>query len=537
MPNYDFSQLSAFDFEMLVHGLLEKELGCRIEAFKSGRDRGIDLRYSCPWLGTKTVIQCKHYVGSGFSKLLSNLKKDEAPKVLALTPDRYMLVTSVGLTPDNKDEILSVFEPYIGSTDDIIGQTEINQLLEKHPDIEQKNFKLWLTSKAVLDRAIHNAEHCQTEFAIEKVTKRLPLYVQNDCYPRATEILSKTNVVIISGEPGIGKTTLADMIMFSFLSEGYTPVIIKSDLKEGRSLYNKGEKQIFYYDDFLGQTFLRERHGFLLRNEDASLIDFVEMIHFSPNAKLIMTTREHILSNALLGSERLRRSPLLDHRCIMQIADYGRPARARILYNHIYFSDLPESYKRALIDDNFYDEILRHRNFNPRLIEWLSSYRRIRETEPSKYREFILGILQNPQEIWHEAFQRQISDYARSVLLALFTFGGKAAVNILRIAWKNLSEFEARKYNYPLSPDGYESALKEVEGSFVAITKGMVEFLNPSIKDFITGELIASPERLSDLVQTSLRFEQLVTLWRWSLQSKSTSSREVSIPSPAAAWL
>jgi hypothetical protein len=78
MPNYDFSQLSAFDFEMLMHGLLEKEWGCQIEAFKSGRDRGIDLRCSCPWLGTKTVIQCKHYVGSGFSKLLSHLKKDEA---------------------------------------------------------------------------------------------------------------------------------------------------------------------------------------------------------------------------------------------------------------------------------------------------------------------------------------------------------------------------------------------------------------------------------------------------------------------------
>ncbi len=527
MPNYDFSQLSACDFEMLVHGLLEKEWGCRLEAFKSGRDRGIDLRYSCPRLGWKMIIQCKHYVGSGFRKLLGHLKKDEAPKVSALAPDRYVLVTSVGLTPHNKDEILKAFEPYIGSTADIIGQTEINQLLEKHPVIEQKNFKLWLTSKAVLDRVLHNAELCQTEFAVEKVIKKLPLYVQNDCYPRATEILSKNNVVIISGEPGIGKTTLADMILYSYLSEGYTPVIIKSDLKEGRSLYNKGEKQIFYYDDFLGQTFLRERHGFLLRNEDASLVDFVEMIQASPNAKLIMTTREHILSIALLDSERLRRSPLVDHRCILQVADYGRSARARILYNHIFFSELPESYRRALIGDNFYEKILGHRNFNPRLIEWLSSYRRIRETQPGKYREFILGILENPQEIWHEAFQRQISDYARSVLLALFTFGGKAGVAVLQPAWKGLSDFEARKYNYPLSRDGYKAALKEVEGSFVTIAKRSVEFLNPSIKDFISGELIASPERLSDLVQASVSFEQLVTLWRWSRQSNASGARAI----------
>jgi hypothetical protein len=251
------------------------------------------------------------------------------------------------------------------------------------------------------------------------------------------------------------------------------------------------------------------------------------MIKISPNAKLITTTREHILSNALLGSERLRRSPIIDYRCILHIADYGRPARASILYNHIFFSELPESYRNALICDNFYEHILRHRNFNPRLIEWLSLHRRINTIEPSKYREFILGILENPQEIWHEAFQRQISDYARSLLLALFTFGKETGVGALGLAWKRLSDFEARKYNYSLCRDGYEVVLKEVEGSFVNITKGSVEFLNPSIKDFISGEIITNLERLSDLVQASLRFEQLVTLWRWSRQLKASGPRVI----------
>src|SRR5271166_114739 len=139
MPDYDFSQLSAFDFEMLVHGLLKKEWGrsfegCSLEAFKSGRDRGIDLRYCCPRFGSKTIIQCKHYVRSPFSKLLSHLKNEEAPKVSALAPDRYVLVTSLGLTPDNKDAIRKVFDPFIKSTGDIIGQTEVNQLLDlTHP--------------------------------------------------------------------------------------------------------------------------------------------------------------------------------------------------------------------------------------------------------------------------------------------------------------------------------------------------------------------------------------------------------------------
>ena len=520
MPNYDFAQLSAFDFEMLVHGLLGKEWRRRLEAFKSGRDRGIDLRYSCPQLEWSVIIQCKHYARSTFSKLRSHLKNDEMPKVRALTPDRYVLVTSLGLTPDNKEDIMRDCSPYIRATGDIIGNTELNQLLEAHPDIEQSNFKLWLTSKAVLDRVLHNAELCQTDFIVEKIIRKLPLYVQNDCYPRAVEILENNNIVIISGEPGIGKTILAEMILYTGLSNGYLPVVIRSDLREGRTFYNKGLKQLFYYDDFLGQTFLRERYGFLLRNEDSSLVDFLEMINELQKAKLVMTTREHILSNALLGSERLRRSPLLDHKCVLQINDYSHSARARILYNHIYFSELPEDYRKVLIDEKFYEKIIEHRNFNPRLIEWLSSYRRVREIEPENFRAFIMGIMSNPQEIWHEAFQRQISDYARAVLLALFTFGGKVELHALEPGWSQLSSFEARKYNYPLSREGFEGALKEIEGSFVTITKGSVEFLNPSVKDFISGEIIARAERLSDLVQTSQRFEQLVTLWRWSRQSE-----------------
>jgi restriction endonuclease len=93
MPRYDFSQLSPFDFEMLVAGLLQKEWGCRLEAFKSGRDQGIDLRYAHLFTDKKIIVQCKHYVKSGFSTLLSHLKQEENLKFEVLSPARYVLVT------------------------------------------------------------------------------------------------------------------------------------------------------------------------------------------------------------------------------------------------------------------------------------------------------------------------------------------------------------------------------------------------------------------------------------------------------------
>lgn len=76
MPRYDFRSLSSQDFEELSRDLLQAEWNVALEAFKTGRDGGIDLRYAPAERG-KTIIQCKHYIESGFAKLLSHLQDNE----------------------------------------------------------------------------------------------------------------------------------------------------------------------------------------------------------------------------------------------------------------------------------------------------------------------------------------------------------------------------------------------------------------------------------------------------------------------------
>jgi hypothetical protein len=97
MLRYDFTSLSSQDFEELVRDLLQAEWKVALEAFKSGRDKGIDLRYS-PAHGGRTIIQCKHYVRSGFNKLLADLTMGERPKIELLRPARYVVATSVALS-------------------------------------------------------------------------------------------------------------------------------------------------------------------------------------------------------------------------------------------------------------------------------------------------------------------------------------------------------------------------------------------------------------------------------------------------------
>ena len=88
MPNYSFTTLSPKEFENLSHDLLQAELGIRLETFTSGRDDGIDGRWSNGLIET-IIIQCKHYAGSGYRKLLRSLLT-EAKKIKSQKQLRYI---------------------------------------------------------------------------------------------------------------------------------------------------------------------------------------------------------------------------------------------------------------------------------------------------------------------------------------------------------------------------------------------------------------------------------------------------------------
>jgi hypothetical protein len=513
MPKYDFTSLSSQDFEELVRDLLQEQWGIPLEAFRAGRDRGIDLRYA-PAFGGTTIVQCKHFAVSGYSKVLTNLRVQESPKITLLNPERYVVATSVALTPANKDEIVVALAPYVKSTGDVIGADDIEGLLARYPEVEPRNFKLWLTSTEVIERVLHNAELCQTDFEIDRIRRKLPLFVQNVAYPRAMQLLDNTRIVIISGAPGIGKTTLAEMLLYAHMEQGYEPVKIQGEIIEGRRLFKPKAKRIFYYDDFLGQTFLGDRKEYLGRNEDVAIVNFMEMVQQSQYSRFVLTTREHILRNAIQLSEKLAQSPVLNHHCILELRDYTVGQRARILYNHLYFSDLPQTYKEAILEDNFFLHIIRHGHFNPRLIEWLSSRARVAAVSASSYQAYISDLLKNPQGIWTHAFRNQISEPARALLFTVYSLSEYSTDALdLEFPFKSLRRHQSAKYHWSTAPREFRDALEEMDGAFLSYYSGAVGFLNPSIREFIGSLIAKEPEVVRDIIESSPRFKQIERLW------------------------
>lgn len=150
MPDFDFKSLSPTEFEHLARDLLQAEWGVTLETFMEGRDGGIDNRVFTADGGT-TVVQAKHYARSGYSKLLAALRK-EADKVERLAPDRYVVVTSVELSPHRKSEVAALFGPTRDG--DVYGRNDLNNLLGLHPEVEKRHLALWMPSTAILEEVL-----------------------------------------------------------------------------------------------------------------------------------------------------------------------------------------------------------------------------------------------------------------------------------------------------------------------------------------------------------------------------------------------
>lgn len=510
MPNYDFQSLSSYDFGLLARDLIQAELAIRLESFAPGRDGGVDFRFRNK--KGDIVVQCKHY--KDYDTLYRTLKRDEVQKVHRLKPTRYILALSTPLTRHRKEAILELFKPYCGSTSDIFGREDLNNLLTRHSYLEQDHIKLWLTSEAMLRRFLDRGIWGDSELTLQRIRQQARRYVPNPSLLRAQQILNQHHYCIIVGIPGIGKTTLAEILLIDYADrQGFQAIRIANDLSEIRDAKNARRRQIFYYDDFLGTAKLDK----LEKNEDKRLMEFLQQVAANNKWRFLLTTREYILNTARIRYESLAHPAVELKPCIVDLADYTRPIRARILYNHIFFSDLPDAYKRALLEGRRYSTLLAHSNYNPRIVEYMTQYRHASRIDSARYFDEFVRSLANPARIWDHAFRNDLSEAAQHVLLALASMPGTVLLSDLRAAFDSFYQHRRKKIGFSASSRDFEHALKELDGNFVHTNlvgeDQVIEFHNPSINDYLDSYLAESPPDVADLLQSVTFFEQLQQLW------------------------
>lgn len=514
MNNYDFMTLSPQDFESLSADLLSKDLEMRFEQFKPGKDGGVDLLNALT--STEAVIvQCKRYSPSSFSALERSMRVEKA-KLDKLQPKQYLLTTTVPLSPANKTALQDAVKPYISSTSDIYGADDLNQLLRQFPEVLRAHFKLWISGTAVLERILNARIFSQTEASLAAIRKYASRLVVHAGLQKAMDLLRERHHVMIVGNPGIGKSTLARMIMCRYIEENYEPVWVTGSIDDAWSVIHSADKStskfIVVYDDFLGRLrFDSEKFG---KNEDSSLLSLIDHAASLPNLRLVLTTREYILADAkrLHGTFAARADEIT--RYTLSLADYTRPERAQMLFNHLYFSDLPNSRLNKLVESKIYRVLLEQRHFNPRIVERVSSYANSRTQTDEEYLAFLKTEFENPATLWKHPFEQEISPIAREVLGILWTFNGQAEVNQLRDSVRRLhTDISGPEFHLK-----FDAALRQLDGNFImtdllpgkdrAESFHIAEFQNPSVEEFVESEVQKS-HWLETLANSCINLRQI----------------------------
>lgn len=476
---FSFDNLSPADFEDLSRDLLGRELCVRFEAFGPGRDGGVDGRHASA--GNNTILQAKHYRLSDFEALARTMRKERA-SIDALTPDRYLLTTSRPLTPPAKDRLAEIIGPSLQSTGDILGNEDINGLLRKHPDVQKSHVKLWLSGAGVLERVLHSATHNFTTLARDEIKAKLGVYAENPSFKVGRDILESIHVLIVSGPPGVGKTTLAEMLSYAYLAEDWELVAIRT-LEDAFAHIDDSKRQIFFFDDFLGRIALDAR---ALSSQDSDLARFIGRVRRTPNARFILTTRAYIYEEARLQSEALSTRALDVASYVLDVGIYTRRIRARILYNHLIVAGVPEAHIQALVEQDAIKKIVDHDHYNPRIVQTLTNVERVEEIAPGDYPVAFIAALDDPLSVWDKAFRTHIPSRCRHLLFAMFLSAEHGAeIEDLEEIYNPLHQALCHRFSLSSGPKDFEESVRTLEGSFITISNGQVSLINPSVRDYL----------------------------------------------------
>lgn len=489
MAEYDFSTLNSSDLEELVCDLLNLHQPAgsvvKYKTFKDGKDKGIDFLYSTSTNLHEHVGQVKHYYRTGYDGLYNVLKNTEVKNVNNLKPSKYIVATSVDLSVANTESIKDLFGDFIKDLNDIYGKKDINKLIEEHEEILNSHYKLWLSDFSILKKILGSGlEFRSSHFEEHEFKRRLRIYIKTSIFDEARQALNKNKFIIITGEPGVGKTTLAEMLVYEYIANEYKLSYIFDDIKEAeKALIPDDSKQIIYFDDFLGSNKVEINRA---KGSETALRSILRRVRNMENKIIVFTTRSFLLRTAVEESENLRRFNIIANASTFKLEEYSIELKKQLLENHIEDAEIDNDLKNVLTDIEIQKFIINHSSYTPRSIEFITTSEIVSGMNVEQFREFIYKTFNYPDKIWIHAYSEQITENERLLLNTLITFGESAIINELEEAFLSRVQYEIETNNKIKEMHAFKKALSRLEGGFIIIkNSNEVKFINPSLIDFL----------------------------------------------------
>jgi hypothetical protein len=509
--NYDFSLLSAADFEDLAKDILESKFHYRLHVYGEGKDHGIDI---CSDEAQPEIIgQAKRYIKSTLEELMKALK-EEHEKLLALgyKPKKYYIFTTFAISGSTKDKIVALFGDFGVDAGCIYAQTDLCAFLDDplNVGILKKYFKLYLNSFNVLSLVLHADAQNRTAYLRDQIATNLPLFYKTAIFTKASKTLAEKRCVVLIGGPGSGKTMTSNMLVSSVVAQDKEYRIVYGEdeqCKELLALIHPGEKQIIYVDDMIGKVAIE-----LTTGESNDLKMIVAAVLRDPNKYLILNSRTALwnsLSN--LNLELLKK---IESSGVEPINCDGTTPyeKARILYNHLYFHHVPQEYIDDICQDRRYRAIIAHANYSPRLIESVTSPNFLKDVPAESYANAIINTLDDPNRFWENEIASRCASEDRALLLALFSLTSSwiDEETVIHV----FSKYKTGLVGLDPTCSSFERSLKKLNNELVQVSmangKRIIGFANPSVYQYVK-KFIFDPENeeyRKKLVSLSIYLEQ-----------------------------
>ncbi|MFQ6861420.1 MAG: restriction endonuclease [Beduini sp.] len=490
MANYDFHHLlEPLEFESLAISVLSIREGCEFERFKDGKDGGIDSFYSST--EGLTIVQVKRYKDDW--KYVKQRLKLEVNKVRKINPKRYILVLSVGLLPQYKQEIMKMFDGYILNSTDIVTSNDINAYFENsiYQQVELAYPKLWISSTNVLEcllrNGINNAIYNKSKLGYLKMKEELKTFVPVSLLYKAMEILNKNHSIIISGNPGVGKSINAMSLANYYLEKkSFEELYFIQSVNDIFQVINEKKSQVFIFDDFWGK--IQFSNTYLKINDEEQILNLIDYFKKVDSKILIITTREYVLQQGLIKFLDMKDRYEKD-KIILNLNDYDEIEKIDIMFKHLHNSVLEWKYIKQ-----FYincEKIANHRNYSPRFITDYLKLEIDTEVSPYEYIDNFFDRLDNPELFWENTFL-QLSYEARLISIIISTSDQDLSILEIRNTYNNI----VKAGEFGLKAELFDSAIKELSNTILNIYNKysddfyegniFVRFLNPSINDYLS---------------------------------------------------
>lgn len=509
---YKIENLSPKEFEQLCSRILSKIESLDFRFFKVGKDGGIDLEAEKG--NSKYIAQCKRYT-TDFSTLKSAIKKEVDRDFFSMKIEDYFLLTSLPISNGEREELFNVLkETGISSKNNIYDGTFIDDFLDRKENNEiLKDFlKLWLINPLMLSLIYNPSIMIDCDILTSEIEEKNKYFVATQFYYKSIEILENNNTLLITGDPGVGKTTLSYMIILNALKKcdgknisiRYSAGNNINELKKAICV-SHDETQIILMDDFLGQIYNISNY-----KEHNELINFIKYVNKSKNIKLILNSRIGILTDVKSKNEKFNYA--LNELSIinLDVNNLTILEKAKILYNYLFFNISEQEFYKAIIRNKNYIKIIQNKNYNPRLIQYVCSEQFIRKCFPNNYFNSIVEILNNPKEIWKEEYNRNLNELQQFYILSIFSITND---QINESIIKNIFNSFVSHKNKSISKGEYDITYQSLNGSFIKTNiindSKKVGLISHSMNDFLNSYINLNEDLLASIISNSFYVDQI----------------------------